>query len=611
MNERIRGISRTSLWAAWKAVRAELRRSSVRDVIDHLEHDINPDKWIAQLLSDIAAGRYEPRTPRRFTEAKGNGFSRRMTMPDIPDLVLYRAIADYLYRRARRFERGQVFCERSAIPADLRDYKQSLHPSLKVLDEWLTDYESASRKGYRAWLIYTQYRKWMLFRRVHKFVVVADIANFFDSILYSRVADSLSRLGISARISGLLFFLLERLSARDAYSESPRIGLPVDEFSCSRKLAHILLYPHDERMIAFAGTESYVRWMDDQNIGVQSRSYGLACLAEVSESLGRLHLTANSKKSLVLPIAAARRYFHFKHNEELDKAEELLTRKPIPRRELGRRVNAVYRRCRPDEGVGQWEKVLKRLYWLAAIAQARVLRRRALADVLAFPRLAERIAAYIHHTGSTAEYLTFARAVWEHGEQVYPDVSAVVFERLLRLETTAPESRELAALSSRVIRGKETFRGVERCYAIAPLLLLRFGSRRQASILRTALPRTSGAAARSVAVIYSGFGSTQAREVERAAATSLRNPLAELVLMCRAVKRYKEVPGRWGLRTQPAFDSITRSQYLDMRGIAAIRLLGLNSSKAVRGWLRDKRTAMGKTDLSDFDRRLIRRLWPV
>jgi hypothetical protein len=72
---RIRGISRTSLWRSWKAVRKELKKSSVRDVIDFLDYDVNPDTWINRLLERIASGRYEPETARRFTLGNPRGLA--------------------------------------------------------------------------------------------------------------------------------------------------------------------------------------------------------------------------------------------------------------------------------------------------------------------------------------------------------------------------------------------------------------------------------------------------------------------------------------------------------------------------------------------------------
>ena len=66
MGDQITGISRTSLWKAWKEIRPQLKKSSVRDVVDFLEYDINPEVWIGRLLRHLEQGRYEPETPTRF-----------------------------------------------------------------------------------------------------------------------------------------------------------------------------------------------------------------------------------------------------------------------------------------------------------------------------------------------------------------------------------------------------------------------------------------------------------------------------------------------------------------------------------------------------------------
>ena len=58
-------VSRTELWLAWKKVRKAIRRTSVRDVVDHLEYDVEPDRWIRRLVRKIQDGSYEPPTDGR------------------------------------------------------------------------------------------------------------------------------------------------------------------------------------------------------------------------------------------------------------------------------------------------------------------------------------------------------------------------------------------------------------------------------------------------------------------------------------------------------------------------------------------------------------------
>jgi len=548
----IKGISRTSLWRSWKAVRRELRRASVRDVVDYLEWDLDPDKWINRLLRQISDGVYEPHTPKRFTEAKSGGFSRRMTLPEIPDLVLYRTIADYIYRRARRREVRNAYCERGQLPVQTRTKSAKRVPkSLRWLFDAAAEYETRSTKQFRAWLLYDQYRKRLIFDRVYPFIVVTDITNFFDSVLYSRITSALHGFSAPPQMIGLLFFLLERLSLREAYGESPRIGLPVDEFGCSRKIAHVVLFQHDQRMVAQFGDEAYVRWMDDQNIGVSSRADGLEAIGRIGDSLARLHLTANAKKSRVFTIAEARQHFHFTLNKRLDEAEDLPTATRREQQALARHLRETLARAKPVEGQGQWDKILKRVYRLAAFSKGRWLRRRALADLLKYPGLASRIADYIRVTGTVSEFVDFAESVWRNSEQVYGDVNATLFESCLRLEPSTEDRPRLRRIAVSALRGEFDYRGSPRWQPLGPLLVLRFGDRRSLPRLKSCfdrdLDRVSPEVSRAAAVVFAGHGPTEERALREAASRLHRNHLSELVRVLDRIHEYDSVPDRWHL----------------------------------------------------------------
>jgi hypothetical protein len=62
--------------------------------------------------------------------------------------------------------------------------------------------------------------------------------------------------------------------------------------------------------------------------------------------------------------------------------------------------------------IGEFEKVLRRLYRLAGIARVRFLRRRALVDILTNPGLAERICDYIRSSGTASNILIFPVQSW-------------------------------------------------------------------------------------------------------------------------------------------------------------------------------------------------------
>ena len=605
-------ISPTSLWRSWKAVRKELKNSSIRDVVDFLEYDVDPDVWINRLLASISQGTYEPQPPRRFTLGKSKGFSRTMALPAVPDLVLYRALTDYIFEKAQKRQRRHVYFLRS----------QHAEVQRKIAGEpvdpaqlGIPHYRASSQRSFLNWLKYDQYRKHLIFKKVHRYFVITDVANFFDSVLHSHVDEALQGLAIPTRTVGLLSFLLERLSIRQDYAGSHGISLPVDEFDCSRTLAHIVLFPHDDEMVRIVGEQNYIRWMDDQNMGVPSKAAGLELLANVGRSLARLHLTPNSQKSKILSLSEARRHFHLDLNRMLDAGDE--TAKLIGKQRgmtktlLRLTVTAIWQKAKPVEGQGEFGKVLKRLYRLAGLAGARFFRRRAVRDVLDDPSLAERVADYMRCTGTVTEYLDFVEGLLTHKEQVYPCTNLVLVESLLRVEATGPPAARIRRLGSRLLRRELRIPGAEDCCGIAPLILLRFGDRRSLPLLRRAFVdahrREPSVLIRSAAIVYASYGIDQFREVRNAASKLLRNNLSETIRFLEEIRRYSEVPNRYKARLSTAYDSVCGLRFVDMRTILMTRLLILNHSKKVRNWVDHWKAKVLAEPISAFDRRLIRR----
>jgi hypothetical protein len=613
MADRIVGITRTSLWQAWKEVRKILPKSSRRDVVDYLEYDIDPEKWIAVLLSDIERGTYEPAAPVRFELAKAKGFNRRMTFPRVPDLVLYRAVVDCIFERVRRKEHQHVYFLQDAL-AEAK--KVAVAQAKQKMDELLSPYAPISKRRFYAWLRFDQYRKLLILDKIYPYIVTTDITNFFDSVLYGRVAAALHGLSAPPEIVGLLFFLLERFSIREAYSESPRIGLPVDEFDCSRKLAHMILFSHDDRMVSLVGEEGYVRWMDDQNFGTKSKADALAILAEVDRSLRRLHLTANSSKSRILTLKQARRHFHLDINARLGQLDGKPYGTALQKQKRAGEIENLWFQARKYEGVGEWGKVLKRIYRLAGRSRSGLLRRRAVNDVLANPDLVERVADYMRATGSVPDFLRFAERLWTHPEQAYPSVNLSLCEALLRLEPDAKSAQTIRQVGSALLSGTYPISNAAECAGVAPLILLRFGDRRSLPLLRRTfdelIDKRSSEVVRASAVVFASFGRGEFQAVRRAASRLLRGNLAEMVRFVERVLKYEEVPGSYKARINPRMDSVRNIKYVDMRSVVAARLLALNDRPKVRAFLRAKIVELSQRQgVSVYDRRLLNRLIKV
>ncbi len=606
----IKGISKSSLWSTWKIIRAELKNASIRDVIDFADYDVHPDKWIQTLLNQISSGRYEPATPFRFTLGKSNGFSRTMTQPAIPDLVLYRTIVDIIYRKSLKREHKHVYFKREHLQQAQAVAQQQVMQQIN----WAAQYRMTSQRSFYNWLKYAQYRKYLLLQKIHPYLVVTDITNFFDSVLHSHVEEALRGIPFDPRMLGLLFFLLERLSIRQDYASSHGISLPVDEFDCSRTLAHLTLFSHDETMVGLVGEGNYVRWMDDQNFGVPSGAAGLRVLSEVGRSLARLHLSPNAKKSRILKLKDASRHFHLDLNDMLDRAEaaakKAKTRKQ--RLKLSGQLKQIWLRSKPHKDVGEFDKVLRRLYRLVGFSRLRFLRRRALRDVLANPALVDRVCDYMRCSGTVSEYMIWADALMKEEEQIYPDVNVALTEGFLRLEANKPESRRIRSMAASFLSGKNNRPGALECRALAPLLVLRFGDRRSLPLLRRCFDDEKSLVPppllRASAVVYASYGDKEFSEVRRSASRLLRNPLADVVRLVERIRKYTNVPTRYKARLKPRYDSVARIQYLDMRSLLTVRLLQLARTRQVVRWVDAWKINLLAQPISAYDRRLIGRL---
>lgn len=594
-------------------MRKNIRRSVVRDVIDHLEYDVDPDIWINRLLKNIASGQYDPSSPRRYWLAKGKGFSRRITTPSVPDIVLYRAIVDWLYKKGKRREKKHVYFDRSQLNKAVVKAEEDGQQLIEYIGG-LGEY-SKSASTFLAWLHYNQYRKRLLLENIHDFIVTTDITNFFDTILHGRVAESLHRIAAQPRMVGLLFFILERLSIRDEFSAATGIGLAVDEFDCSRTLAHLVLLAHDERMVDIVGEDAYIRWADDQTFGVSTRAEGLRVLAAAGESLGRLNLTPNSSKSRVMTLAEARRHFHLDINEKLDNAFMLPNKTIAEKRALRKEALAVWIYAGQYANNGEWDKILSRTYRLFAKAGLRRLRTRAVSDIIHFPTQSARICDYIRCTGTPQEYLDFLDRLWSHPEQIYPDVNVVALEVCMRLEPDKPTAKKIRGLASSFLKGEKKIDGAAECAAIAPLLIMRFGDTRSLPLIQSLVNGNrlppNRAVARATSVVLASYGKKYYRMVKGAASTLHRNDLAEVVRLVERISKYDETPDRYKRRLNLVWDDLAEKHHIDTRSVVAIRLLRLNNNKNIISYLKNmKNERINNAAISQFDKDLAKRLFP-
>jgi len=364
----------------WAKIRTESRDHRIRDVVDFLDWSVVIEDNLAQLRTDILTGEYCPLPPARYECAKTCGSYRVMTIPNIRDVLVYRWISDEVLRLAMPSKvRGAFFSRR-------RD-RTPVGDTFTFSDE---DYY----RFFEIWLRYNEYRSRTLLSRPYTVLVVADITNFFDSISHDILLEYLSPLGLPRRAAGLLGRLLEALKPSIGHSPNPRIGIPVDDFDCSRQLAHVFLFEHDGRMVNEFGEKNYVRWMDDQNIGAESEVEARRVVNHLTRSLSTQRLTLNAGKTLFLNSQETVEHFQLDVNADLNEWEEKY-RQTLPGHKTTARkaLREIWTEAlqSPSVDKGNWDKILKRFYRYAAWTQASFLDDRMLDDLVRYPDLDQRI----------------------------------------------------------------------------------------------------------------------------------------------------------------------------------------------------------------------------
>lgn len=338
------------LKSAWKGVvRVSARRSQMRDIIEHFDLHLDQDRQFAKLINSIFEGRYTPAPPARVLVEKSKGLCRQLVMPSISDMVVLQVLSASLYAELK-----------GKAPTKKAFFEPEEHAFSATGDK--LDYG-----GFAAW---KKFQKTLLkFAEEREFVVVTDIANYYDSISYVHLRNVLSALSGEAEcVLDMLIFILSGLLWQPDYMPRVEIGLPQIDIDAPRYLAHCFLFELDRHLAAKEDVD-FVRFMDDIDIGVDTVSRAKTILKEIDLLLQTRQVRLNSGKTQILTKAEAEVHFCIEQNAELDELTEKLESKSDSKEDIKaeREVlqamwikglkNRVF-----DKGNG--EKILKRILGL-------------------------------------------------------------------------------------------------------------------------------------------------------------------------------------------------------------------------------------------------------
>jgi Reverse transcriptase (RNA-dependent DNA polymerase) len=412
-------------------IRKEIRLLRARDAVDWLDWFLTLDASLEQLRDQILEGDYTPTPPSRYELGKSKGAFRIITSFNICDALVYRHISDAALEAALpRKVQGAFFSRRHSATPVGKTF------SVSDDDEYLNFFQ--------VWLRYNEYRTHTMLQQPYECLVVTDISNYFESIQHDLLIEYLAPLGLPRKAMGLLGRLLEAFKPLAGHSPNPRVGLPVDELDCSRQLAHVFLFEHDRRIADQFGEDNYVRWMDDQNIGVRTETEGRHVVNAMTRSLSSQRLTLNSGKTRFLSIDRMVVHFQLDANKRISEWDEKYKKVTTKNVEVARTefVGLWADVCDgPHVNDGNWDKILKRMYGLAVKVDSDILEDRALLDLIHNPDLDERIFAYLAKRNRYAQLYSLFSSYREAGESLFEATEVAFFESSLLLDPDGPHAK--------------------------------------------------------------------------------------------------------------------------------------------------------------------------
>lgn len=345
-------VNASDLQAIWKnAIRARMRAQLLPDAVEYLDFHVNLSQRTAEIEALVCGGQYVPGRAVRMLSEKSRGLCRQMVLPEPEDVLILQALSNALWKTIQ-----------AKAPCKTAFYAPQDQPFSKVNksgedDEW----------GYGpidAWL---DFQKSILgFQKFHKFIVVTDIANYYDSVVHQYLRSVLSDLGREREIVlDLLVYMLSGMLWAPDYMPNIGIGLPQMDFDAPRLLAHSILFEIDE-IFGTKADISYARFMDDIDFGVDTIAKGRQVLRDLDLALQTRNLRLNSGKTKILNLNEAALHFRVVDNKLIDAFDSRLKSnstsgryQSIYRKVIKRSIYRGIRTSRFDGGNG--EKILKRL----------------------------------------------------------------------------------------------------------------------------------------------------------------------------------------------------------------------------------------------------------
>lgn len=289
-----------------KRVRAQLRKQLVFDPIEYRDLNEKIDELISRVRREVISGDYNVRQPKRYLAEKSRGLCRQMTLIHPRDLLVL-----------ERLSRSVYFELKSKAPSTTAFFEPDDGSFVKGFKQ--SDFEYGSFASWK------KFQKRVLgFASENKFIIVTDVANFYDFINFQHLRNIVASLAdIRESTLDLLIYVLNRLTWTPDFMPLTQVGMPQIETTATRVLANAMLYEVD-KVCESSAVSNYARFMDDMDIGVESIPAAKCVIRDADLTLQSRQLRLNSSKTKILSQEDAFSHFCIQENALLVRFETLL-----------------------------------------------------------------------------------------------------------------------------------------------------------------------------------------------------------------------------------------------------------------------------------------------
>ncbi|MBY3619527.1 hypothetical protein HGO21_08205 [Acinetobacter sp. CUI P1] len=348
--------------AAWKNyVKEGMKGQALLDLHDYFDFHRHKTQILRSISNQIREGMYRPKSHYEIVLEKKLGVSRHQLIPSPEDAVVLQSIVESISPLIR-----------NAQPSDRAYYSRSHTPPKSEAD---ID-ETFPYAWWELWPIFQE--QIYEFTRTFEYVVITDISNYFDNIIFRQLRNILASYGkIDETLLDFLFYIIEAFVWRPDYLPLSGMGLPQLNYDAPRLLGHSFLFEID-KYLHEKTNGNFVRWMDDIDFGVDHIHQAKEILRGLDELLLTRGIRLNMGKTKVLNMNDAEHFFLPNENRYItimNKRVKRLIKEGVSIDDEKRKIRRRFREFNKKQKIGRWDKILGRYFSLSSITNDNFLQK--------------------------------------------------------------------------------------------------------------------------------------------------------------------------------------------------------------------------------------------